>query len=111
MAGQDKSYVPIVQAIQTLRRELSKAIKSGNHEDLQFQLGPVELELQLVVTRGGSGEAGVQFGVVSGGIEGSVSREATHTVKLTLVPISPTKKNSEQVGTVIVKGEDESDAL
>ncbi|MDJ0902657.1 MAG: hypothetical protein QNJ55_28015 [Xenococcus sp. MO_188.B8] len=94
MPSQNSASVPIAQAIQCLRQELSQAIASGENEDLRFKLGTVELELQIEVSSEGSGQAGVQFGVVSLGAEGTHTRGTTHTIKLSLEPISPNEEDT-----------------
>jgi hypothetical protein len=86
--------IPIAEAIQTIRREIVKAAKAGENEDIKFELGPIELEFQVEIAQERSGTSGVSAGFnvwvieaeVSG--EGTVqhSRATTHTVKLTLNP-------------------------
>lgn len=80
--------IPLADAIQALRRELAVAVREGVGEDLQFSLGPIELELQVAVSREAGGEAGIKFWVVSIGGRGSRSSTSVHTVKLSLTPIS-----------------------
>jgi hypothetical protein len=92
------SSIPIAQAIQSLRHELSQAIADGKDEDLRFKLGPIELEFQVEVSwegeaKGGA-SGGIKFGIVSlGEVSGeagvSRSRGTTHTIKLTLHPEGP----------------------
>ncbi|MDJ0704779.1 MAG: hypothetical protein QNJ46_15965 [Leptolyngbyaceae cyanobacterium MO_188.B28] len=93
----NKSSVPIARAIQSLRQELSQAIAEGEGKDLRFELGPVELEFQVEVSweAGGTvgGEGGIKFGIVSLGevsaeAEARRSRGTTHTIKLTLNPVT-----------------------
>lgn len=86
--------IPIADAIQAIRREVVKAVKAGEKEEIKFELGPIELEFQVEIAQERSGTAGVSAGFnvwvieaeVSG--EGTVqhSRATTHTVKLTLNP-------------------------
>lgn len=92
-----KSSVPIALAIQSLRQELSQAIVEGKEKDLRFELEPVELEFQVEVSweTGGSveGKGGVKFGVISLGevsakAEANRSQGTTHTIKLTLNPVT-----------------------
>lgn len=78
--------VPLAATIQMLRAELGVAVAAGEGEDLQFALGPVELEFELGITTEGSGEAGIRFWVVTLGADGSRSWERTHRIKLTLTP-------------------------
>ena len=100
MPSQKSVNVPIALAIQSLRQELSQAIASSENEDLRFKLGTVELELQIEVSSEGSGQAGVQFGVVSLGAEGTHTRGATHTIKLTLEPVTSSGEDVKVAGKV-----------
>lgn len=43
--------VELAQVISQLRQELSAAMLEGVGKDLQFELGPVELELTVAVSR------------------------------------------------------------
>lgn len=86
MAGE--LQIPLAQAVRALRRELVEAVREGQEEDLRFALGPIELELQLEIAREAGGEAGIKFWVVSVAGKGALSSTTTHTVKLTLTPVS-----------------------
>ena len=80
--------IPLAEAIKALRTELLTAIVEGTDKDLRFALGPIDLELQLEVSKEAGGEAGIKFWVLSVGGKGSRSSGATHTVRLTLTPVS-----------------------
>jgi hypothetical protein len=81
------SEMGLAEAIGQLRREIGAAMQAGRDEKLQFQLGPVELELQvqLCATAGVKGEA--KWVVVSFGADAGRVRTRTHKVKLTLKPM------------------------
>jgi Trypsin-co-occurring domain 2 len=79
--------VPLAEAVHALRAELVSAIEEGEGEALRFGVGPVELELQVEVSREVGGKAGIQFWLVSIGGEGSRSSGSVHTVRLTLSPV------------------------
>ena len=81
--------IPLSEAIRALRRELVEAVREGEGEELRFALGPVELELQLEVSKEAGGEAGIAFWLVTVGAKGSRTQATTHTVRLTLAPIGP----------------------
>lgn len=87
--------VPISDAIQGIRRELTNAIAAGEQEELRFNVDSVEIEFQVEVALDVEGKAGakggIQFGVISiGEVSGEMgvtrSHGTTHTVKLTLTP-------------------------
>jgi Trypsin-co-occurring domain 2 len=81
-----EARVPLARVVQGLRSELVEAVRAGEGEEIQFALGPVELEFEVVVevTAGASG--GVRFWVLSFGASGDRSSTDTQTVRLTLTP-------------------------
>jgi hypothetical protein len=83
---QDEDWVPLSAMVRMLRSELATAVDAAEGEDLQFRLGPIELEFQVGVTNEGGGEAGIRFWVVSLGAKGARAREQTHRIKLILTP-------------------------
>jgi len=87
--------VRLSSTLRMLRAELSQAIQAASGEELQFRLGPVELELQAAVTNEGGGEAGIKFWVIALGAKGSRSREQMQTVKLTLTPHLASKPDED----------------
>ncbi len=84
------AQIPLDAAVRALRSELHAAMRASRDEDLQFRLGPVELELGLEVSNEVGTEAGVRFWVVSLGGKGGRKSMATHRVKLILDPVSRT---------------------
>jgi hypothetical protein len=78
--------VGLTEALRELRRELTAAMAAGAGEALRFELGPVEIELAVTVSRDAGATAGVNFTVVSAGVKGDVSTERVHRLKLTLQP-------------------------
>lgn len=55
--------IQLAEAIRHLRSEWAAAMREGADQDLQFQLGPVELALP--VTRGAGADAAVRLWVLS----------------------------------------------
>jgi len=74
----------LAQVISQLRQELSVAMPEG--EDLRFGLGPVELELTVVVSKEAGPNAKVRFWVIELGADATVSSEATQRITLTQDP-------------------------
>ena len=77
----------LAETIKALRSELTAAMESGANDALRFQLGPVELELTLAITREGGVDGGIRFGVISFGAKAGISDQDTHRVKLSLQPV------------------------
>ena len=78
--------VELAQLISQLRQELSSAMREGAGEDLGFELGPVELELTVAVSKEAGPNAKVRFWVVELGADGKLASQATQRIKLTLDP-------------------------
>jgi hypothetical protein len=81
-----EGLVGLADAIRELRRELTQAMAEGHGQQVRFELGPVEMEFLLEISKAAEGDAGVRFWVVSLGGKGSVSTGSTHRVKLSLSP-------------------------
>ena len=57
--------VPLSDAITSLRSELVRVWNEPCRQQLWFKTGPVELTLQVAVTRAASGDAGVKWWVMN----------------------------------------------
>lgn len=77
----------LAEAVRQLRREITASMAAAKGEALQFQLGAIDLELQveLVMKAGVKGEA--KWVVVSFGADAGAERTRTHKVKVTLTPL------------------------
>jgi len=94
--------IPLAETLQTLRRELQLAQLQSVGEGILFGMDKIELELKVVISRKAKGQTGIEFYVVKAGGEIEKSGETTHTVKLTLTPIS---KSGERVNVAAHTGE------
>lgn len=74
--------VGLGEAIRALREELSAAKAEGDGSWMRFQPGPLELELEVSVTKDVHGQVGWKILEVGGSRESGV----TQTVRLTLTP-------------------------
>ena len=78
--------VPLAEFVSGLREEL-RAAQAARDPGLQFAVGPVSVEFNVVTAREGGPEAKVRFWVVEAGGSAQWSREATQKVSLTLTPV------------------------
>jgi Trypsin-co-occurring domain 2 len=78
--------VPLAEMIETLRQELTAAIKAGADKDLHFELGEIELELQVAVSRRTGLQGGIKISVLSFGADRGKEHASTHTLRLKLQP-------------------------
>ncbi len=96
--------IPLAEVIQELRRQLLRATAAGTGQELRFEVQDLELELQVLVTRGAGvkagGSGGVKFWVLegkgSGEVSGSYESSRIQKVKLTLKP-KPTSGGTFEV--------------
>ena len=78
----------LAEVIESLRAELDEAAAAGTGQRVQFNVGPIDLEFQVEVSREGGGSAKVRFWVVEAGVDGSVSSASTQTIKVRLEPVN-----------------------
>ena len=83
----ERAGVPLAEFIGALRSELRTAALARDPQ-LQFNVGPVTVELTLMTHQEGGGKAGVRFWVVEAGASASVANESTQKVRLELTPVS-----------------------
>lgn len=74
--------VGVAEAIEALRADLQQVIDAGRGAPLRFTLSPIELTLQVAVTKDANGKVGWKILEVGGTIESA----RTQTVKFTLDP-------------------------
>lgn len=79
--------IPLSEMIQTLRSELKVAMKEGGGDELKFEVGEVELELQVRIQNDKEGKGGIKFWVLTAGAGGKKSDETVHTFRLKLKPV------------------------
>jgi hypothetical protein len=76
--------VGLSEAVRALRFELQAASADSGGESLRFEVEPVELTVQVAVTKGANGKVGWQML----GVGATYDRVVTHTLKLQLKPIA-----------------------
>jgi hypothetical protein len=74
--------------IASLRGELQRAQQEGVGMELQFAVGPLELEFEMTATREAEGNAGIKFWVVELGGGANASSGVTQRVRMTLSPVT-----------------------
>jgi len=83
--------IPLRDAIRTLRAEILSATEDAANQALRFQMGPIEMEFQVVAKREIGGDAKLSFHIfvadASVGGSGKGANEQTQKVKFTLTPV------------------------
>lgn len=76
----------IGQAIDAIRAQLTSAVERAEGERLRFELGDIELEFSVSLTRDSKAEGGVKVWVLNVGGSTSESAGVTQKLKVTLKP-------------------------
>jgi hypothetical protein len=77
------AVIGLAAAIEALRAELLSAVGAGWNQPMRFRLDPVELTVQVAVTKEGDGKVGWKILELGGSYESM----ATQTLTLKLTPI------------------------
>ncbi|WP_225840481.1 trypco2 family protein [Streptomyces sp. NK08204] len=80
--------IPLVDAVAAVRDELLAAAARGVDQEIQFAVGPVEMEFQVELRADVKATGGFRLWAVSAGTEAGVSQGRTHRVTFTLTPKS-----------------------
>lgn len=96
----DRIVAGVAETIQALRAELTQAVEAGKDQKILFELGEVQIDFQIAVTRDASGEGGINFGVVSFGAKGRLEDQHTHRIVLNMQPIIIDEKGTRRPASV-----------
>jgi Trypsin-co-occurring domain 2 len=78
--------IGLAETVAALRAELAAAVASGADEEIQFPVGPVQLEFHVGVTKSAEGKGGLKFWVLELGGGGSRATETIQKLTVTLEP-------------------------
>jgi hypothetical protein len=93
--------IEFVEMIRQLRSELAEAQKEADGEELRLELGPIELELMLVLSREGGASGKIRFWVLEAGADGRASGSSTQRVRLSLSPRYSTSSETPYVSGAV----------
>jgi hypothetical protein len=79
----------LAEAVEAVRAELLRAKELGAGSPMEFEVGPVEMQFTVALTREGKANAGVKVWVIEAGTSGTLTGQRTHQVKITLHPKRP----------------------
>jgi hypothetical protein len=96
--------IELSEMLGQLREELLKARGQSEGSELRFLIEDIEIELQVVTTKGGKFGGGVKFWVFNADAEANASRANTQKLKLKLKPVGGDGK-----GEVLVSDPDRRD--
>ncbi|MEV0174595.1 trypco2 family protein [Streptomyces sp. NPDC050803] len=93
----EKLPVDLVSAVRALRAQITEAAATDPASDIRFQVGPIQLEFTVALTRDRKVQGGVKAWVVTAGAEAAWSNAETHKVTLNLTPVSATTGQSPEI--------------
>lgn len=98
--------LPLAEVLADLRAELVKASEQGAGAGLRFEVGPVEVELAVTVTRQADAKGSASFKVLGWGVEGGASgsrgHENVHRIMLTLTPVFVESDGTRKPGVTLI---------
>ncbi|MEV4317085.1 trypco2 family protein [Actinocrispum sp. NPDC049592] len=78
--------IELADAVAVVRDELLAAAARGVGQDIEFVVGPVELEFSVELRRDAKAKLGFKAWVVSADAEASVAQTRKHRVQISLTP-------------------------
>ncbi|MBV2156477.1 trypco2 family protein [Kitasatospora sp. SUK 42] len=82
--------IPLADMVAAVKDELlDAAARAGEHPEVVFAVGPVEMEFEVEVRADAKAKAGFKLWAVGAETEAGVSRGRTHRVSFTLTPQGP----------------------
>jgi Trypsin-co-occurring domain 2 len=83
----DLDEIRLADAVEAVRNELILAMERAHDQRVTFQVGAVEMEFTVALTRDAGLNGGINVGVVTIGGKGGLSQQETQKVKVTLTPV------------------------
>jgi hypothetical protein len=80
------SWAGLADAVKGIRAELDAAMAEGVGDNVQFEVGPVELEFAVDIQKDAKADFGVRVWVLSLGAKGGASQGSTNRIKVVLNP-------------------------
>jgi hypothetical protein len=78
--------IELSDMIRELRQQLTTALADGAGEAMLFELGPIEIEATVAVSREAGADAKVRLWVVDAGANGKYAHAQTQRITVTLSP-------------------------
>lgn len=80
------SWAGLADAVKGIRAELDAAMAEGVGKNVQFEVGPVEMEFAVDIQKDATADFGVRVWVLSLGAKGGANKGSTNRIKVVLNP-------------------------
>jgi hypothetical protein len=97
--------IELSDMIRELRQQLATALADGAGEAVRFELGPVEVEATVAVSREAGADSKVRLWVVDTGANGKYAHARTQRITVTLTPKTVPMDGSAAQSVLIAGGE------
>jgi hypothetical protein len=82
----EQEFVRLAEVIRQIRGELEEARAEAQGQAVGFTVENVNLTFTVQIHRSGTGRGGVNIGVVTAELGGTVDRQTTHQIQVDLKP-------------------------
>ena len=89
------SKLSLSDAIESIRSELAAAQRKGEQADLKFEVGEIELELEIAAELGATAGAEAKWWVVTAKTEAQYKESKKQKIKIKLKPVGANGKSIE----------------
>ncbi|MBA2806403.1 hypothetical protein E0500_002745 [Streptomyces sp. KM273126] len=98
--------IELSDMIRELRQQLTVAMADGEGEAVRFELGPVEVEATVAVSREAGADSKVRLWVVDVGANGKYAQAQTQRITVSLTPkvVEPGGNDGGGVRPVLISG-------
>ena len=86
------ALIRLSDAIENLRAEPAHARDPGKGKDLQFNVGSIDIELEVVAEDETSGGTKINWWIFGGGVDAKAKDASKHKLKLTLEAVDASGK-------------------
>ncbi|WP_327729568.1 hypothetical protein OG250_27750 [Streptomyces sp. NBC_00487] len=97
--------IELSDMIRELRQQLTSALTDGADEVVRFEVGPVEIEATVAVSREAGADSKVRLWVVDAGANGKYAHAQTQRITVTLSPKAMAGDGSAPQSVLIAGGE------
>jgi hypothetical protein len=99
-ADQEVPGIGLTEAVQTLRAELLAAQRDPNHQDIQFPIQSITIELKVAATRSADGKAGFKVPFVHAELGAAAGLQKERLQAITVVFDTPVDQAGNPVKVV-----------